>query len=70
MSAAAIAFHTGVTVDETPSRIVGFSVTVPDVDALERRLADKGVPARRRGGDLVVDPADAFGCLVVFRAAA
>lgn len=67
-SAAALAFHTGVDVAEEPSRVVGFTVSVPDVDELSRRLASAGIPSMRRGGDLVVAPQDAFGVLLVFRA--
>ncbi len=67
-SAAALAFHTGIALAEEPARAVGFTVSVPDVEALARRLEAAGIPATRRGGDLVVAPEDAFGAVIVFRA--
>ncbi len=66
-SAAALAFHTGVDLAEAPPRIVGYTVGVPDLEAVALRLASAGIPAKRRDNDVVVDPRDAFGTLIVFR---
>lgn len=51
-------------------RFVGFAVAVKDLSALERRLVDAGIPARRVGARLVVPPAAAFGAAIAFEPAA
>ena len=69
-SAAAIRFHTGIALDEAPARIVGFTVSLPDVAAMISRLQAAGVSSLRAGDDLIVAPQDAFGALLVLRGAA
>lgn len=68
-SAAAIRFHTGVVLNEAPTRIGGFTVEVADIAAIVPRLQAAGVPAHRTGEDLIVAPQDAFGALLVLRGA-
>jgi catechol 2,3-dioxygenase-like lactoylglutathione lyase family enzyme len=44
----------------------GFAVAVPALSPVEERLRGHGIACRREGGRLVVPPAAALGCAIVF----
>ena len=68
--AAATLFGPGVAAEGGPARLAAFSVTTPDLAAMQRRLAAAAIVPRAIGRRLVVAPADAFGVAIAFEAPA
>jgi catechol 2,3-dioxygenase-like lactoylglutathione lyase family enzyme len=48
------------------TRFAGFAVTVPELDTVGSRLAERGVAHHREGVRIVVPAEAAFGCAIVF----
>lgn len=63
-----IAFLFGVDASDDPAALVGFRITVPDLEAIAERLAEEEIPFHERMGRLVVSPSEAFGAMLVFEA--
>ena len=47
------------------ARFAGFAVTVPQLDMVESRLAERGIVHRREAGHIVVPASAALGCAIV-----
>jgi catechol 2,3-dioxygenase-like lactoylglutathione lyase family enzyme len=48
------------------TRFAGFAVTVPELDAVAARLAERGIAHHRDGARIVVPASAALGCAIVF----
>lgn len=48
------------------AHFAGFAVTVPDLDVVASRLAERGIERDREGGRIVVPAHAALGCAIVF----
>lgn len=48
------------------ARFAGFAVTVPELDAVAARLAERGIAHHRDGARIVVPASAALGCAIVF----
>lgn len=55
--------------DPTPARFLGFSVAVPDLEALARRLSEAGIAFHHGQERISLAPETAFGCVIAFEAA-
>ena len=51
-------------------RLCAFTIAVNDLDAVAKRLEDRGIDYRRQAGRLIVDPAPGQGALIAFEEAA
>lgn len=61
--AAATAFDDA---SQEQTRFAGFAVTVPELDAVAARLAERGIAHHRDGARIVVPASAALGCAIVF----
>lgn len=68
VTAAALAFHTGLVLPEEPARFVGFRVSVRDLAAMQRRLVAAGVMVSPGDGHLIVPAQAAHGVAIIFQA--
>jgi catechol 2,3-dioxygenase-like lactoylglutathione lyase family enzyme len=66
LSDAAFAFEFGLSAPGEGPRLAGFTVTVPDLDALIERIEDAGVPLIARAGGVTIPPQEAFGTALRF----
>lgn len=62
--AAQVTYH--IEPDTTPARFLGFCVTVPDLEAVARRLEAEEIAFVHGEERLVVRPEAAFGCVIAF----
>lgn len=69
MSEASAAFRLGAVFDPIPTRLIGFTVIVPDLRALEGRLASGKIAYQTRSNSIVIPSDTAFGVSIAFEQA-
>jgi catechol 2,3-dioxygenase-like lactoylglutathione lyase family enzyme len=69
MSEASAAFRLGAIFDPIPTRLIGFTVIVPDLRALEGRLASGKIAYQTRSNSIVIPSDTAFGVSIAFEQA-
>ena len=69
MSEASAAFRLGAFFDPIPTRLIGFTVIVPDLRALEGRLASGKIAYQTRSNSIVIPSDTAFGVSIAFEQA-
>ena len=69
MSEASAAFRLGAVFDPIPTRLIGFTVIVPDLRALEGRLASGKIAYQTRSNSIVIPSNTAFGVSIAFEQA-
>ena len=69
MSEASAAFRLCAVFDPIPTRLIGFTVIVPDLRALEGRLASGKIAYQTRSNSIVIPSDTAFGVSIAFEQA-
>jgi catechol 2,3-dioxygenase-like lactoylglutathione lyase family enzyme len=69
MSEASAAFRLGAVFDPIPTRLIGFTVIVPELRALEGRLASGKIAYQTRSNSIVIPSNTAFGVSIAFEQA-
>ena len=69
MSEASAAFRLGAVFDPIPTRLIGFTVIVPDLRALEGRLASGKIAYQTRSNSIDIPSDTAFGVSIAFEQA-
>ena len=69
MSEASAAFRLGAVFDPIPTRLIGFTINVSNIKALEERLASGKIAYQTRSNSIVIPSDSAFGVSIAFEQA-
>ena len=69
MSEASAAFRLGAVFDPIPARLIGFTINVSNIRALEERLASGKIAYQMRSNSIIIPSDNAFGVSIAFEQA-
>jgi hypothetical protein len=69
MSEASAAFRLGAVFNPIPARLIGFTINVSNIKALEERLASGKIAHKTRSNSIVIPSDNAFGVSIAFEQA-